>query len=111
MSALGLSITRDLILKVGKVRTYFVAVVISLLVSVAFECWLLSGGQIGSIWPCFVSPGLLAYAVTSDMLQKPAVYQTVALFVVLNVGWYLLLALFTRGAAWTIRRALALVSS
>ena len=91
-------------------RTYVVAVVISSLVSAAVGCWLLAGGRIGSIWPFFVSPGLLAYAATSDMLAKPPIYQTMALFVVLNTAWHLLVALLARGASWAIRGGSAFVS-
>lgn len=92
-------------------RTYIVAVVISLVVSGFVGGWLATGGEIGSIWPFFVSPGLLACAVTSDMLAKPPAYQTVVLFVALNVVWYFLLALLARGLRWTIRRGSGFVSS
>ena len=91
-------------------RTYVVAVVISLLVSAAVGCWLLAGGRIDSIWPFILSPGLSAYAVTSDMVSKPPVYQTVALFVLLNTAWYLLVTLFARGAHWAIRGGTAFLS-
>ncbi len=91
-------------------RTYVVAVVISLLVSAAVGCWLLAGGRIGSFWPFFLSPGLLAYAATSDVLSKPPVYQTAALFAAMNTAWYLLVALLARGASWAIRGGLSFVS-
>ena len=75
------------------VRTLAIAFLFSLLVSAAIGFAMHSGATIGSVGLFVVSPGLIAFAANSDLLQKPPIFQTIALFVAVNAVWYLVLAL------------------
>jgi hypothetical protein len=85
-------------------RTYAIAVVTSLLVSALVGYVVFLRTDVGSLTWFVVCPGLLAFAVTSDMVAKPPVYQSVALFVALNIVWYLALAVVAKCARWAVAK-------
>ena len=89
-------------------RTYAIAAGVSFVVSAVVGCMAWMGTATASVTLFAVSPGLLAFAATSDMLSKPPSYQSIGLFLAMNAIWYLLLALVVRFVFWIGGRLVAM---